>query len=59
MQRCYYYLDKTSRSFSAVIKALNPEMRCAVGVCEGKIFVYLRARCWFWRDKPAAIRFCV
>ncbi|EDQ85378.1 uncharacterized protein MONBRDRAFT_38891 [Monosiga brevicollis MX1] len=30
MQRCYYWLDKTSRSFSAVIKALHPDIRRAV-----------------------------
>lgn len=26
LRRCFYYLDKTSRSFSAVIKELNPEL---------------------------------
>eukprot|EP00045_Choanoeca_perplexa_P011719 m.125382 g.125382 ORF g.125382 m.125382 type:complete len:277 (-) comp15737_c1_seq24:609-1439(-) len=30
MQRCYYYLDRTSRSFAAVIKSLHPELRSAV-----------------------------
>eukprot|EP00730_Choanoeca_flexa_P015456 TRINITY_DN7100_c0_g2_i1.p1 TRINITY_DN7100_c0_g2~~TRINITY_DN7100_c0_g2_i1.p1 ORF type:complete len:418 (+),score=124.82 TRINITY_DN7100_c0_g2_i1:1062-2315(+) len=30
MKRCYYYLDRTSRSFAAVIKALHPELRPAV-----------------------------
>ncbi|KAF2102375.1 farnesyl-diphosphate farnesyl transferas-like protein [Rhizodiscina lignyota] len=31
LQRCFYFLDKTSRSFSAVIKELNPEL--LVPVC--------------------------
>jgi farnesyl-diphosphate farnesyltransferase len=26
LQRCFFFLDKTSRSFSAVIKELNPEL---------------------------------
>lgn len=26
LKRCFYFLDKTSRSFSAVIKELNPEL---------------------------------
>ncbi|KAJ3374365.1 bifunctional farnesyl-diphosphate farnesyltransferase/squalene synthase [Allomyces arbusculus] len=28
--RCYYYLDRTSRSFAAVTRALHPELRDAV-----------------------------
>lgn len=30
LQRCFFYLDKTSRSFSAVIKELHPELLNAV-----------------------------
>jgi hypothetical protein len=27
MKRCYWFLDETSRSFAAVIKALDPALR--------------------------------
>ncbi|KAI9188411.1 bifunctional farnesyl-diphosphate farnesyltransferase/squalene synthase [Blastocladiella emersonii ATCC 22665] len=30
LARCYYYLDRTSRSFAAVIRALHPDLRDAV-----------------------------
>jgi farnesyl-diphosphate farnesyltransferase len=30
LARCYYYLDRTSRSFAAVIKALHPQLKNAI-----------------------------
>lgn len=37
MKRCYEWLNKTSRSFSAVIQALHPELRCALfAPCPGR-----------------------
>ncbi|KAL7752239.1 bifunctional farnesyl-diphosphate farnesyltransferase/squalene synthase [Sorochytrium milnesiophthora] len=39
LERCYYFLERTSRSFATVIRALHPELRVAVAI----FYLVLRA----------------